>query len=211
VTTIYRSLTHRLVSSAYYSLQSPFPDNGFEHSNYNSLTELHVPNITHKVFSSQPDFQLNTLATNSRPFHTNLLVFSSPPDYQMTKLSLSLSLILRPTVSRPVYLGIKHPFGAYDQILITVRQLRVCWEGTGLSFANATGPRQRSHSRVRVPWDSGPYFTVSDLGLPYSSPPTTRRVTAEVFDPHRKHRYRVAVPLLRSCLFLRERVHRAVA
>jgi hypothetical protein len=42
---------------------------------------------------------------------------------------LSLSLILRPTVSRPVCLGIKHPTGAYDQIFITVRQLRFCWCG----------------------------------------------------------------------------------
>jgi hypothetical protein len=42
---------------------------------------------------------------------------------------LSLSFILRPTVSRPICLGIKHPSGAYDQILIIVRQLRVCWFG----------------------------------------------------------------------------------
>jgi hypothetical protein len=31
--------------------------------------------------------------------------------------------------SRPVYLGIKHPSGACDQVFITVRQLWVCWCG----------------------------------------------------------------------------------
>jgi hypothetical protein len=54
---------------------------------------------------------------------------------------------------------------------------------TGLSFTIAAGPRQRSHSRVRVPWDSRPYFIVSDSRLPFLSPPTTRRATVEVFDP----------------------------
>jgi hypothetical protein len=47
----------------------------------------------------------------------------------------------------------------------------------------AAGPCQRSLSRVRVPWDSRPYFTVSDLRLRFSSSPTTRRVTVDVFDP----------------------------
>jgi hypothetical protein len=81
------------------------------------------------------------------------------------------------------------PFGAHDQIFITVCQLRTCLCGapslmrTGLSFVYAAGPCQRSLSRVRVPWYSRPYFTVSDLRLPFSSPPTTRRVTVEVFDP----------------------------
>jgi hypothetical protein len=39
-------------------------------------------------------------------------------------------LILQPMVSRSVRLGIKHQSGAYDQILNTVRQLRVCGCGT---------------------------------------------------------------------------------
>jgi hypothetical protein len=44
-------------------------------------------------------------------------------------LSLSLSLMLRPTLSRPVYLGIKLPSGAYDQTFISVWQLRFFWCG----------------------------------------------------------------------------------
>jgi hypothetical protein len=48
---------------------------------------------------------------------------------------------------------------------------------------HAAGPRHGSLSRVRVPWISRPYFTVSVLRLTFSSPPTTRRVTVEVFDP----------------------------
>jgi hypothetical protein len=34
-------------------------------------------------------------------------------------------------------------------------------ERTGLSFTFVAGPRQRSHFRVRVPWDSWPYFILS--------------------------------------------------
>jgi hypothetical protein len=152
---------------------------------------------------------------DSRPYLTvsNLrLPFSSPPttrrvtmkvfDPASTRvpppilLSLSLSLMLRPTVSRPVCLGIKHPSRAYDQIFfsrseygirLTVTFL-IPWvtlsdERLGLSFVCAAGPCQRSLSRVLVPWDLRPYFTVSDLRLPFLSPPTTRRVAVEVFDP----------------------------
>jgi hypothetical protein len=56
-------------------------------------------------------------------------------------------------------------------------------ERTGLSFVYAAESSQLILSRFRVPWDSRPYFTVSDLRLPISSPLATRRVTVEVFDP----------------------------
>jgi hypothetical protein len=55
-----------------------------------------------------------------------------PPSLLFTaRLSTKLesSLMLRPTVSRPVCLGIKHPSGAYNQIYSTVRQFLVCWCG----------------------------------------------------------------------------------
>jgi hypothetical protein len=84
------------------------------------------------------------------------------------------------------------------------------YERMGLSFTIAAGPRQRSHSWVRVPWNSWPYFTVSDSRLLFSSPPTTRRVKVEVFDPasttctyivsrrtHRKNRF-----CCQECIFI---------
>jgi hypothetical protein len=53
---------------------------------------------------------------------------------------------------------------------------------TGLSFTTAAGLRQRTHSRVRVPWGSRPYSTLR-FETSFLSPHTTRRATVEVFDP----------------------------
>jgi hypothetical protein len=56
-------------------------------------------------------------------------------------------------------------------------------ERTALSFTISAGPNQRSHSGLRVPLDLRLYFTVSDSGLLFSSPPTTRKAMVEVCDP----------------------------
>jgi hypothetical protein len=59
---------------------------------------------------------------------------------------------------------------------------RSLWRENGSAVIIAAAPRQRSHSWVRVPRNSWPHFTLSDLRLPFSSPPTTRRITVELFE-----------------------------
>jgi hypothetical protein len=125
------------------------------------------------------------------------------------QLSLSLNIMLRPTVSRPVCLGKKHPPGAYDQFFfacVTVTVLFLCGalsdERSGLSFICAAGPCQRSLSRVRVPWDLRPYFTL--LSSAANTLPLYRRGTDHTQKthlgivawcrPHRKYLSRVRYP-----------------
>jgi hypothetical protein len=147
-----------------------------------------VKSSWHRLIPFLPFLQL------SIPRLLSTIVYSAV--LRLLLLLLTLSLMLRPTVSRPVCLGIKHSSGAYDQIFFSVQNMEyvltvtflIPWvalsdERTGRSFVCAAGPCQRSLSRVLVPWDLRPYFTVSDLRLSFLSPSTTRRVTVEVFDP----------------------------
>jgi hypothetical protein len=122
------------------------------------------------------------------PVFTGLRVSSiplCPPPYQQVKFKVTLRL----TVSKPIILGVEPHLALMTRYLLFLTlAILLFWgalsdESTGLSCVYVAGPWQRNPSRVRVPWDSWPYFTVSDLRLPFSSTPTTRRITVDVFDP----------------------------
>jgi hypothetical protein len=59
----------------------------------------------------QPSIEISHSPTN---------YFSSLHSTELVKVKVKVKVMLRTMVSRPVCLGIKHPFEAYDQIVITV-------------------------------------------------------------------------------------------
>jgi hypothetical protein len=105
------------------------------------------------------------------------------------KTKIKVKVTLRLTVSQSVSFSVEPHLGLMTIYLLWFDRYGPLCRGalsderTGLSFLYAGGPCQRSLSRVRVPLDTRPYFTVSDSRLSFSLPPTTRRDTVEVFDP----------------------------
>jgi hypothetical protein len=105
-------------------------------------------------------------------------------------VEVEVEVNLRPTVSRPVRLGVRHPSGTRDQFFFLLerffRQLRVCYfvapsltrELICNLLYNTSGPCQSSHSRVLVPQNSRPYFTVS-----FEAPPTWKARSPYLYHP----------------------------
>jgi hypothetical protein len=88
--------------------------------------------------------------------------------------------MLRPTVSRPVYLGAKHPSVTQDQTSLLsdncgfVHVGRPLWREDGSVFYNFCWSSLAQSFSVPVPRDTWPYFTVSGSRLPQPGGPEPR-------------------------------------
>jgi hypothetical protein len=157
-------------------------------SNYDSLTELHTPNITVTTAHNKSSQSLVAVAWYCCQRRTFCIVWvpelspaSSTSFSRLTTATLnwlnnnfsqsqSQSYVI-PTHRWPVCLGVKPHLGLMTRFLFLSVAGLLMWgalsdERMGLSFTIAAGSCQRSHSRVRVPRDLWPDFTVWGVRLP---------------------------------------------
>jgi hypothetical protein len=114
-----------------------------------------------------------TIRVNDNSSHIELL--NDVCLANLSVLNVESSLTLRSTVSRPVFSWNKAVIWSLRRDFYCCQTVAgmLIWgalsdERMGLSFITAAGPRQHSHSRARVPWDSRPYFTAPDSRHPFS-------------------------------------------
>jgi hypothetical protein len=145
------------------------------------------------VLSSQFPLQnscLNWQLPGCRPFHTKLLVFSSQADVQTTLCQLTTNKCQSQSQSFVTTDGQSTSLSWCQAPIWGVRPNIYCcqtvaglfmWgvlsdERTGLTFTSAAGPCQHSHSWVRVPRGSWPYFTRPSCLQDDSSARTTQKI-----------------------------------
>jgi hypothetical protein len=135
--------------------------------------------------------------------------------------------MLRAMIGWSVCVHVKPHLGPKTRFLLLPDSCRFAdvgwplWRENRSAVYNCCWPRQHSHSRVRVPWDSWPYFMVSDMRLPqpgglypprtgwpsytlrhwvpFLSHPTTLRATVVVFEPASTKATLMANPTVGPC------------
>jgi hypothetical protein len=148
-------------------------------NNRDNLTELHTPKVTvttAHIKSSQswavawqrlPTADVPELSPASATRFSLLIT---------ENLKVKVKATLRLTVGQSVSLGVEPHLGLMTRYLLL-------FDSYGLVFCICRWSSPAQTFSGPSPWISRQYFTVSVLRLPFSSPPTTRRVTVEVFDP----------------------------